>query len=82
MTTDKISSVTMDLTEQCNLRCTYCFTSGKTNREMSFETAKDTIDWLVRPETCGEAKTVHVTFWGGEPLLKFDLMKQIVEFKI
>lgn len=80
MVTDKISSVTIDLTEQCNLRCTYCFTSGKTNREMSFETAKDTIDWLVKPETNGDAKSVHVTFWGGEPLLKFDLMKQIVEY--
>ena len=65
MVTDKISSVTIDLTEQCNLRCTYCFTSGKTNREMSFETAKDTIDWLVRPETCGEARTALRVFHDG-----------------
>ena len=80
MVTDKISAVTMDLTEQCNLRCTYCFTSGKTNREMSFQTAKDTIDWITKPDTCGNSKSINIAFWGGEPLLKFDLMKDIVEY--
>lgn len=80
MITDKISAITLDVTEQCNLRCKYCFTNGKTNREISLKTAKDTIDWLVKPETCGDAKSVNVSFWGGEPLLKFNLIKQIVEY--
>lgn len=75
-----VTSITLDLTEQCDLRCTYCFTSGKTTNRMSFETAKKAILWLFSKEVSGDEKNIKITFWGGEPLLEFELIKQIVTF--
>jgi uncharacterized protein len=72
-----ITAIDLDLTVKCNLSCDYCF-KEKTNRDMSLETAKDAVCWLIFASI--DAKQLQVNFIGGEPLLKFDLIKQLVPF--
>lgn len=81
----EMSSVTLELTEKCNLRCKYCI-YGETNenyrcfgsKDMSFDTARKAIDFLM--EHSKRDKKVYIGFYGGEPLLKFDLIKEICEY--
>lgn len=70
-----ISNLDVDITEKCTLRCSYCF-KGKLSlrREMSLDTAKQLIRWLVKYS--GDQKDIHVTFLGGEPMLGFDVIKK------
>lgn len=76
---DFINSITMDLTQKCNLACEYCFahTHRHKAKDMSWETAKKTIDWLFDPSTSGDLD-VTISFWGGEPLMRWELLKKIV----
>lgn len=69
------------ISQACNLRCIYCY--GKdgeyANKEfMDFVTAKATVDWLLK--YAPENEDILITFFGGEPLLSFSLIKQIVEY--
>lgn len=80
----KTEQVTLQLTQNCNLRCDYCaYTGGYLNRmyadkNMSFETAKKAIDYLFA-HSC-EKNRVALGFYGGEPLLRFDLLKRCVAY--
>lgn len=81
----RLKQVTLQVTQQCNLRCEYCAYSGiyernrtHSNQRMSFETAKKAIDFFL--ERNGELPIVVIGFYGGEPLLEFDLIKQCVEY--
>lgn len=74
MLQEGMRSITLELTEKCNLRCKYCIYHpshpgfrefGKKN--MSIDTAKKAIDLLWK-HSCNE-KTVYVGFYGGEPLI-------------
>ena len=67
----------MDLTVECNLRCTYCF-KEKWNEHMEEQVAFDTIVWLI--QASGDAEDITVTFMGGEPLIQFKLIKKLVPF--
>lgn len=80
------SLLILGITERCNLNCSYCsFTGGYSGRRthseksMSFDTAKRAIvDYIANdPSEEGE---YPITFYGGEPLLEFDLLRQIVDF--
>ncbi len=77
-------SVTLQVTQQCNLRCHYClytnpdFQRAHSNNRMSFETAKKCIDFLIRNSR--DSRHVMVSFYGGEPLLEFDLIKRCIEY--
>jgi len=62
------------VTEACNLACGYCFAATQNRKDPSPEESLRAIDWLMR----SEAKRLHVTFWGGEPLLRFELIKRLV----
>jgi len=64
------------LTHDCNLRCRYCYAGKKHANSMSYETARRAIDFLYE-ESGGKC---CVTFFGGEPLLEFDLIQNIVEY--
>lgn len=83
-----VNMITLELTESCNLRCKYCIYQdfnasyrGYGNRNMSFETAKSAIDLLIKcSDELEEDKKLIVTFYGGEPLLQFDLIKQCVAY--
>lgn len=74
-----VNAITLELTENCTLRCTYCFTHGNTKALMSEETAKQAIDFLIK-NADPERKKVSVSFWGGEPLMRMDLIKKIVPY--
>src|SRR5438093_7943293 len=62
--------VTILTTYACNFKCTYCFEeSSRTNVKMDFETADHVLNWLkTKLETYGYQE-LHITFYGGEPLL-------------
>ncbi|WP_352398413.1 thioether cross-link-forming SCIFF peptide maturase [[Clostridium] aminophilum] len=66
----------------CNLNCSYCFASqGKFHGQqglMDFETGKAAIDFLVK--NSGMRRNLEVDFFGGEPLVNFDVCKKIVEY--
>ncbi len=66
----------------CNLNCAYCFASqGRFKGQeglMSFETGKRALDFLV--ENSGTRKNLEVDFFGGEPLVNFEVCKQLVEY--
>jgi len=66
------------LTHNCNLNCVYCYQKHGTEK-MSLETAKKCIDWIFS-NTPEEFDGVEIDFIGGEPLLEFPLIKQIVDY--
>ncbi len=71
-----ITTIDMDLTVECNLRCTYCF-KEKWTEHMEDQVAFDTVTWLIH--SSGSADP-HISFMGGEPLLRFKLIKKLVPF--
>lgn len=73
-----VRAMSLDLTENCSLRCKYCFCGEKTTRDIDEKTAKDAIDWLISPKTSGKEKNLTVDFWGGEPMLRWDLAKELI----
>lgn len=75
-----ITRASFNLTQRCNLRCTYpCFTYGCGNKDMHPEVAKRGIDFLLNNALqTTPPSVVEIGFWGGEPLLKFDLLKEMV----
>ncbi|MBR2005031.1 MAG: radical SAM protein [Thermoguttaceae bacterium] len=69
------------LTDACNLNCVYCYERRKSPRRMTFETARQ----IIEQEFDAVAKSeffdsLRVEFFGGEPFLEFELMRQIVEW--
>ena len=70
-----INNLVLHLTEQCNLRCKYCFMTCGEER-MSTKVAEAAVDYLL--QECGEY--ARVTFFGGEPLLEFELIRHITEY--
>lgn len=77
---NKISSITLMLIQGCNLACKYCFgDEGRYNHTgfMDLNTAKQSIDFLI--ENTNSDK-LNIIFFGGEPLLRFDLIKEIVNY--
>ncbi|AEY65013.1 Cys-rich peptide radical SAM maturase CcpM [Clostridium sp. BNL1100] len=82
----KIKMITLQVTQQCNLRCEYCAYSGDyvnrghANARMSFETAKKGIDFLISHSK--DVDMVNVGFYGGEPLLEFELIKKCVNYTL
>lgn len=79
-----LSSMVLQVTQQCNLRCSYCAYSGAyynrvhNSARMSFETAKKAIDFYIA--RARESNRLHLGFYGGEPLLEYDLIKKCVEY--
>jgi uncharacterized protein len=74
-----LQDLTLTLTEGCNLQCRYCWQgSVKSNRSMSETTARQVVDFLLRQSSPN--KGLKLRFYGGEPLLKFDLIKAIVRY--
>lgn len=78
-----VQQVILELTEKCNLRCKYCIYNeynpayrNFATRDMEWDVAKKAIDY-----TCSHSgKKISVTFYGGEPLVKFDLMRKCIEY--
>ena len=65
----------LHLTDACNLNCKYCYENKKC-AELSVENIKSIIDY----EISNKSKTSHIGFYGGEPLLKKNLIFETVEY--
>lgn len=75
-----IPRLQLHLTERCNLACTYCYLGHPTEpREMSSETGRRAIDFYLDHMSDGLGE-VLVSFFGGEPLIQFHLMEELVPF--
>ena len=82
---NSMKQLTLQVTQQCNLRCEYCAYSGiynnnrkHSNKRMNFETAKKAIDFFL--EHTSNTSNIIIGFYGGEPLLEFNLIKQCVTY--
>ncbi len=77
-----VKAMCLNIAHDCQLRCKYCFAStgdfGKGRKLMSFETGKHAIDFLL--ENSGDRPTLELDFFGGEPLMNFNVVKQVVEY--
>ncbi len=77
---NEVKALCLHICHDCNLRCRYCFADEgayHAKREfMSFETAKAAIDFLIA--NSGDRKVLETDFFGGEPLMNFDVVKRTV----
>ncbi|MBR0277519.1 MAG: PqqD family peptide modification chaperone, partial [Clostridia bacterium] len=77
-----IKALCLHVSHTCNLNCSYCFAGqGKYSGDravMSLEVGKRAIDFLI--ENSGDRKNLEVDFFGGEPLMNFETVKEIVKY--
>jgi len=81
-----LSTMVLNVTNQCNLACTYCYEygedkivdteHGKQSKFMSEATARESVEFLLRES----AQIAHMTFFGGETLLNFPVLKSTVAY--
>lgn len=67
--------IILTLTNQCNLRCTYCYEHNKESCTMDIRTALDIIDYEMTLDD--KSQFVCIYYFGGEPFLMFDMIKEI-----
>ncbi len=80
--TVNLLSISLMVSSNCNMQCIYCFNDGGTsptdsNEVMSSDTAMQSVDFLVNHSS---ENTLGIDFFGGEPLVNFKLIKEIVEY--
>ena len=77
-----VKALCLHVAHTCNLNCAYCFASqGKYHGDravMSFEVGKQAFDYLIK--NSGTRRNLEVDFFGGEPLMNFDVVKQLVAY--
>ena len=77
-----VKALCLHIAHTCNLNCSYCFASqGKYHGDravMSFEVGKQALDFLVA--NSGHRKNLEVDFFGGEPLMNFQVVKDLVAY--
>jgi uncharacterized protein len=81
-----LQTLVMNLTNQCNLSCQYCYEFGADKvatpegkpKFMDLPTAKASVDFLLAQAE--GRRSVHITFFGGETLMNFPLLKQVVAY--
>lgn len=81
-----LSTVVLNLTNQCNLACTYCYEYGEDKivdtkfgsqpKFMDGATARETVEFLLRES----GRRAHLTFFGGETLLNFPVLRETIEY--
>ena len=78
----EVKALCLHVAHTCNLNCSYCFASqGNFNGErglMSFETGKRALDFLI--ENSGDRRNLEVDFFGGEPLMNWQVVKDLVNY--
>lgn len=76
----KVQNLDFIVTEDCNLRCKYCYICHKSKgHSMNFETAKKFIDYVMG-DSFEKEPAVILSFIGGEPLLEVELIDKIVDY--
>ncbi len=82
MTPSPIKAMCLHVAHDCNLRCDYCFAStgdfGGARVRMSAEVGKKAIDFLIAHS--GDRHNLELDFFGGEPLMNFDVVKEVVAY--
>ncbi|MBQ6633484.1 MAG: thioether cross-link-forming SCIFF peptide maturase [Ruminococcus sp.] len=77
-----VKAMCLIVSQDCNMRCKYCFAAqgdyGTGRRLMDLETGKKALDFLI--EKSGNRYFLEVDFFGGEPMLNYDVVKQLVEY--
>lgn len=80
----KINQMILQVTQSCNLRCEYCIYSGAyhtrshSQKQMTTEIAHRAIDFLISHSA--DSEEVFLSFYGGEPLLRVDLIQDCIEY--
>lgn len=78
----QLKALCLHIAHDCNMCCKYCFAGeGEYSGDrslMSFEVGKKALDFLI--EKSGTRRNLEVDFFGGEPLLNFDVVKQLVAY--
>ncbi|MBR3834176.1 MAG: thioether cross-link-forming SCIFF peptide maturase [Lachnospiraceae bacterium] len=78
-----VKALCLHIAHDCNLACQYCFAdegsyNGHPRELMSYEVGKKALDFLI--ENSGNRVNLEVDFFGGEPLMNFDVVKKLVEY--
>lgn len=77
-----VKALCLNVSHKCNLRCSYCFADGGSysgeRKNMSKEVARAAIDFLIKKS--GSRKNLEVDFFGGEPLLNMDVVKDTIDY--
>lgn len=81
-----LQTLVLNLTNQCNLSCQYCYEYGADKiatpdgkpKFMDFETAKSSVDFLAQQSAA--RRHAHITFFGGETLMNFPLLQRVVHY--
>jgi uncharacterized protein len=77
-----VKALCLHIAHDCNLRCEYCFAgTGEYNGErgmMSAQTGKKAIDFVIA--NSGSRKNIEIDYFGGEPLMNFEVVKEITEY--
>ena len=68
----------LSLTHRCNLSCKYCYSGRSFKKDMSLVTAQKIVDFIM--DIAPHEQRIDFSFFGGEPLLRFDLIKEIVDY--
>lgn len=77
--------VTLQITERCNFDCIYCFQGEKEEYSISLKEGKERIDFIFNSyrsviEETEEPQDLTISFYGGEPLIEFSLMKALFAY--
>lgn len=88
LTVVPLQTLVVNVTNQCNLSCTYCYEygedkivdteNGKQPKFMSDETARAAVDFALRESQ--SSPTAHITFFGGETLMNFPVLKSAIGY--
>jgi uncharacterized protein len=83
-----LTTMVLNVTNQCNLACTYCYEygedkivdteNGRQPKFMSEETARQSVEFALKES--GANKLAHITFFGGETLLNFPVLKKTISY--
>jgi uncharacterized protein len=83
-----LTTMVLNVTNQCNLACTYCYEygedkivdteNGRQPKFMSEEVARQSVEFMLKES--GSNKVAHVTFFGGETLLNFPVLRKTVAY--
>lgn len=82
-----VKDITLQVTDACNMACTYCYQHNKGRHSMTFDTAKRCVDMILDADertnaylTSTDTLGATISFLGGEPWLEIDLIAQISDY--
>ncbi len=82
MKSREVKALCVHICHDCNMRCRYCFADEgayhSVRERMSLETAKAAVDFLI--QNSGKRKVLEMDFFGGEPLMNLEVIKQTVAY--